>query len=99
MAAFSVAVASMLAGLLNPMWLSLIWKKLNEPAFAGLCVSAKAREVGTPPLNVHSSPVPAHAVHFRKLRRSTPSREAFFLLLSCAHIAVPFFVDAITLGN
>src|ERR1700719_539013 len=73
MAAFSVAVTSVLAGLLKPMWLSLIWKKLNEPASAGLCVPAKRRDVGTPPMKVHSSPVPAHAIQVRKSRRSISS--------------------------
>src|SRR6266581_31385 len=101
MAAFSVAVTSMLAGLLNPMWLSLIWKKLNEPAFGGLLAtepSARRRDTGTPPMKLHNSPVPAHSIQFRKSRRSIPSRETrlisslLFLLLSCAPMAgIPLF--------
>jgi hypothetical protein len=35
-AAFSVPATSVLAGLLNPMWLSLICTKLNSPAPAAL---------------------------------------------------------------
>jgi hypothetical protein len=38
-AAFSVATTSEFAGLLNPMWLSLIWTKLSSP-FAAFAMCA-----------------------------------------------------------
>ena len=76
----SVAVTSGLAGLLNPMWLSLICTKVKSaPLPASLpWPLAKARDTGMPPLMVQTKPVPAHAMHFRNPRRSTPS-----LLRSC----------------
>jgi len=36
-------------------------------------VAAKRRDEGTPPMKVHSSPVPAHAIQVRKSRRSISS--------------------------
>jgi hypothetical protein len=64
-----VSVTSAFAALLNPMWLSLICMKNRSPFFI---VSAPSRdELGTPPLSVHATPVPAHAMHFRKPRLST----------------------------
>src|SRR3989440_282329 len=71
----SVAVTSRLAGLLKPMWLSLICTKLKSPPLPALrsAVLANARDIGMPPLMVQTNPVPAHAMHFRNPRRSTPS--------------------------
>jgi hypothetical protein len=55
------------------MWLSLICTKLKSDCFA-LCIRwPKTRETGTPPANVHTNPVPAQAMHFKKPRRSMPS--------------------------
>ena len=40
---------------------------------AAPAVAANSFDVGTPPAIVHNSPVPAHAMQLRKLRRSIPS--------------------------
>src|SRR5215475_9937568 len=63
-AACSVASALGLTGLLKPIWLSLICRKLNEP-FGSSAAAALLRpsERGTPPPNTHSIPVPAHIMH------------------------------------
>src|SRR5215472_14341391 len=75
-AAFNVPTTSVLAGLLNPMWLSLICAKLSSPAISLEPNSGKrlsAYERSTPPRMTQKAPVPAQAMHFRKPRRSTPS--------------------------
>src|SRR5580704_19464475 len=36
-------------------------------------ISLNANDFSTPPCTRHTVPVPAHAMHFRKPRRSTPS--------------------------
>src|SRR4029078_2227442 len=76
-AILNVSVTSLFAALLNPIWLSMICRKIrsvdvgkDDPAFA---TSARVFEARTPPLMVQSTPVPAHAMHFRKPRRSIPS--------------------------
>src|SRR5438105_4827089 len=77
-ASFSVPATSWFAALLKPMCESLICTKENDVRAAsgpGLVVAAISFEVGTPPAIVHSSPVPAHAMQLRKLRRSIPSCE------------------------
>ncbi len=73
-AACSVAVTSVFAALLKPMWLSLICTKLKSPGFPACVFSPKTRDTGTPPARVQISPVPAHAIHCRNPRRSIPSR-------------------------
>src|ERR1700693_989022 len=75
-----VAVTSGLAGLLKPIWLSLICTNVKSALLAALRLAllANARDAGMPPLMVQTRPVPAHAMHFRNPRRSTPS-----LLRSC----------------
>src|SRR6267378_5460788 len=75
-AAFSVPTTSVFAGLLKPMWLSLICAKLISPFIAAGSSSPirlKAYEFRTPPLITQNVPVPAHAMHFRNPRRSIPS--------------------------
>ena len=76
-AALKVAATSGLAGLLNPMWLSLICTKLSSPILWDFVFDpmskASAREVSTPPSITQSAPVPAQAMHFRNPRRSIPS--------------------------
>src|ERR1700730_8734338 len=80
-AAFSVPDTSGLAGLLNPMWLSLICTKLSSP-LASAVFNSESRlrlyDFNTPPCITQKAPVPAQAMHFRKPRRLTPS-----LLWSC----------------
>src|ERR1700730_6916250 len=80
-AAFSVPATSGLAGLLNPMWLSLICTKLSSP-LASVVFNSESRlklyDFNTPPCITQKAPVPAQAMHFRKPRRLTPS-----LLWSC----------------
>src|SRR5437868_14025949 len=75
---FNVPVTSGFAPLLNPMWQSLICTNEKSstfpaPAPPSFIVCASSLEVGTPPTLDHSSPVPAHAMHPRKFRRSIPS--------------------------
>ena len=70
-AAFMVAAVSGLAGLLKPIWVSLIWTKVSPSVAAAASLSS--RERGTPPLTVQSRPAPAQAMHFSAPRRSIPS--------------------------
>ena len=75
-AAFRVPATSGLAGLLNPMWLSLICTKLSSPAISfGLIsrIRLKLYELSTPPRMTQKAPVPAQAMHFKNPRRSIPS--------------------------
>src|SRR6266478_829970 len=80
-AAFSVPATSGLAGLLNPIWLSLICTKLSSP-LASVVLNSERRlrlyDFNTPPCITQKAPVPAQAMHFRQPRRLTPS-----LLWSC----------------
>src|ERR1700691_4407034 len=101
-----VAVTSGLAGLLKPMWLWVIWTQTKSPPLPPLrsAALATARDDGMPPLIVQTSPVPAHAMHFRNPRRSMPS-----LLRSCnfwsirslfwSVIGPPVFLSAFTVDN
>jgi hypothetical protein len=59
--AWSVAETSGFAGLLNPIWLSLIWTKLSSPLDVVAEVLPKACELRTPPLTVQRTPKPAQA--------------------------------------
>src|SRR5438552_18974836 len=78
-----VAVTSGLAGLLKPMWLSVICTKLKPPPLQASLplLLVIARETGMPPLNVQNSPVLAHAMHFRQPRPSTPPFFRFINIL------------------
>src|SRR5258705_7209553 len=64
------------------MWLSLIWAKLSSPAATADWPRSESLlrlyDLSTRRCITHSAPVPAHAMHFRNPRRSTPS-----WLLSC----------------
>src|SRR5579872_591154 len=77
-AALRVARASGLAGLAKPMWLSEIWTKEKPPvpAFA----SPMRREDGTPPATVQTTPVPAHSMHLRVCRRSSPASSSWIIM-------------------
>ena len=75
---FSVPVTSGFAPLLNPIWQSLICTNEKSATASVLPateppVAASSFEVGTPATIDQSNPVPAHAMHPRKLRRSIPS--------------------------
>src|SRR5260370_1307575 len=79
------------AGLLTPMWLSLICTTLSSPAAAAPAPKSESRlklyDFNTPPCITHSAPVPAHAMHFRNPRRSIPSS-----LWSCTISSFTIFV-------
>ena len=68
-AALSVPGTSVLASLLKPIWLSLIWTKLR-PAGSAACASSIRSERGTPPAIVQTTPVPTQAMHCSRPRRS-----------------------------
>src|SRR5262249_24734051 len=75
----NVPTTSLFGSLPKPIWLSLIWT--NEKSFdsARLTSWPNTRAAGSPPFMVHNRPVPAHAMHFKNPRRSTPSTfEMFF---------------------
>src|ERR1700719_239320 len=93
-AALRVPATSGFAGLLNPMWLSLICTKLSSPIMSAVLISdnrLKLYELSTPPFITQKAPVPAHAMHFRKPRRSIPS-----WLWSCRSSSF-FFSDILAL--
>src|SRR5216683_3283361 len=93
-AAFSVPATSGFAGLLNPIWLSLICTKLSSPIMSAVLISEirlKLYEFSTPPFITQKAPVPAQAMHFRNPRRSTPS-----WLWSCRSSSF-FFSDILAL--
>jgi hypothetical protein len=72
MAASKVPSASGFAAPLKPMWVSLICTKLKlSPDCASAGPGPNARERGTPPTTDQMRPVPVHAMHCRKPRRST----------------------------
>jgi len=74
-ASSSVAVTLVLASLLKPMWLSLIWAKKMLFLSASLSSAERpmANDFGMPPLSAQTVAVPAHAMQRRKPRRSSPS--------------------------
>src|SRR5438046_7823087 len=81
----NVAATSLLACLLSPMWLSLICTKLNSaPAAAPAASEAWLRvcDLRIPPVMVQRTPVPAHAMHLRKPRRSMPSLSSLCVMMS-----------------
>src|SRR6266550_6240678 len=93
-AAFRVPATSGFAGLLKPMWLSLICTKLSSPIMSEVLTSEirlKLYDFSTPPFITQKAPVPAHAMHFRKPRRSIPS-----WLWSCRSSSF-FFSDILAL--
>src|SRR5208282_4349621 len=58
-------------------------KVKDEPPF-WWALAPKSWETGTPAANVHTNPVPAHAMHLRKPRRSTPSPLGTSIISSCS---------------
>src|SRR6516164_1248001 len=70
-ASVSVARGSGLGGRWKPIWLSLIWTKVSSPcgASAAAAPPIRPRVRGTPPLRVHTTPVPAQVMHFNRPRR------------------------------
>src|SRR5271168_2775889 len=73
-----------LAGCLNPMWLSDIWRKLNPFAAWALAAEIPSSEEdrGIPPAIVHGTPVPAQIMHSSAPRRSMPSLSSCAICLS-----------------
>ena len=69
----SVEITSLLAALSKPTWLSLICTKLRPRVAFAVAVPAIVRELKPQPVSVHTTPVPAHAMHFKKPLRSMPS--------------------------
>src|SRR6202040_3471720 len=63
MASRSVPSASGLAGLLKPIWLSLICAKVKAEASAASASPSRPKDFGTPPDSVHKTPVPAQIMH------------------------------------
>src|SRR6266567_6776564 len=81
----NVVATSLFASLLKPMWLSLIWTKLrSDPAARAAASENRLRvcDLRIPPLMVQRTPVPAHAMHLRNPRRSTPSLSWLCFIMS-----------------
>src|SRR5215510_10874143 len=72
-ACVNVPSASVLASPLKPMCVSLICTKLKSGRGSTAAAGRRVRDRRTPPVAVQTSPVPAHAMHCRNPRRSTPS--------------------------
>src|SRR5215470_1679485 len=79
MASSSVPITLGLAGLSNPMWLSLICRKVRLLGWAASAPSMIPSESGTPPEIVHSTPVPAQVIHSNTFRRLTPAFRSLFV--------------------
>src|SRR6478672_13009169 len=79
----SVPSASGLAGLLKPIWLSLICAKVKAEASVASASPSRPKDFGTPPDSVHKTPVPAQIMHSRAPRRSTLGPPIFRLELMC----------------
>src|SRR6516165_11932812 len=79
MASSSVPITLGLAGLSNPMWLSLICRKVSLLGWAASAPSMIPSESGTPPEIVHSTPVPAQVMHSNTFRRLTPAFLSLFV--------------------
>src|SRR5215813_6735340 len=71
MASSSVPITMGLAGLSNPIWLSLICRKASLLGWAASAPSIIPSESGTPPEIVHNTPVPAQVMHSNTFRRLT----------------------------
>src|SRR5215469_16132637 len=85
MASSSVAIGLGFAAPLKPIWLSEICKNvkaLNACALAS-DIPSSDDELGTPPITVHSTPVPAQVMHSNAPRRSMPSRSLRPICSSC----------------
>src|SRR5437660_1357732 len=78
----SVAVTSLFASLLNPMWLSLICTKRRPPSARMPLCAARSIDIPfrTPFVIVHAAPVPTHAMHFRNPRRSHSESACLFAI-------------------
>src|SRR5262249_49721335 len=73
MASRSVPRASGLAGLLKPIWLSLICRKVKAEASAASASLSSPKDFGTPPESVHNIPVPAQTMHVSAPLRVRPA--------------------------
>ena len=62
-ASCSVPSASGFAGLLKPIWLSLICRNVNVEASAARASPIRPKDFGTPRESVHKIPVPAQTMH------------------------------------
>src|SRR6476619_2096792 len=93
-----VPSASGLAGLLKPIWLSLICAKVKAEASAASASPIRPKDFGTPPDSVHKTPVPAQIMHARAPRRSTSGPPIFRLVPSLIivflHVAFWFSLRA-----
>jgi hypothetical protein len=90
-ASWKVPMTLVLAALLKPMWLSLIWTKFNSAVAraAGLArASPNAREERMPPEIEQTTAVPAHPMHLRKPRRSMPSWAVSFTMRFLSFIGI-----------
>src|SRR6185312_4658466 len=76
MASRSVPSASGLAGLLKPIWLSLICRKLKPAGTAARASPSSPKDFGTPPDSVHKIPVPAQTMHVSAPLRLRPDRSS-----------------------
>src|SRR5262249_30301773 len=79
MASSSVPITLGLAGLSNPIWLSLICRKVSLLGWAASAPSMIPRESGTPPEIVHNTPVPAQVMHSNTFRRLTSAFRSLFV--------------------
>src|SRR6267154_231838 len=81
----SVPSASGFAGLLKPMWLSLICRNVNPVGSAASASPINPTEWGTPPLTVQSTPVPAQTMHSSTSRRPNPCPRSSKPFLAMSH--------------
>src|SRR6266849_2771260 len=81
----SVPSASGFAGLLKPIWLSLICRNVNPVGSAASASPINPTEWGTPPLTVHSTPVPAQTMHSSTSRRPNPCPRSSKPFLAMSH--------------
>ena len=68
-----------LAGLLKPIWLSLICRKVKSADSAAKASPSRPKDFGTPPDSVHNTPVPAQIIHSSAPLRLTPASSVFRL--------------------
>src|SRR5262249_13318143 len=79
MASSSVPITLGLAGLSNPIWLSLICREVSLLGWAASAPSIIPSESGTPPEIVHNTPVPAQVMHSNTFRRLTSVLRSLFM--------------------
>src|SRR5216683_680585 len=84
----SVPSVSGLAGLLKPIWLSLICRKVNPVGSAATASPISPTEWGTPPLTAQSTPVPAQTMHSSTSRRPNPCPRSSKPFLAMSHLPV-----------